>query len=117
MDYAGRANRPIAKQGLAVNVFFGDQSPASRIAGIVAVITHHKVVVWPDVDGGLALRRKIKPRIQILFVELRSVYPHDAFAQLNRVSRQSDDTLDVTLGRVIREPEDHNIAALNLRRP
>src|SRR5215212_9366162 len=68
--------RPIAKQGLAVDVFLGDQSPDPGIAGVVAIVTHYEVVIGSHVDGRLAAVRQIQPLVKISLFNVTTVHAH-----------------------------------------
>ncbi len=84
---------------------------------MVAVVAHHKVVVWPDVNRSLTPMREVKPRIKVYLTQILAVYANNSLVYFHSVARETEDTLDVALGRVIRKPKYNYIAPFDLRRP
>ncbi len=61
--------------------------------------------------------RQVQTRIEIRLLEVTPVYANDAFVNFNPVTRQADDAFDITLRRIVRKPENDNVAAIDLGRP
>src|SRR5260370_33277258 len=61
--------------------------------------------------------RHVEPGVEILLLEVSSVDAHAAVVNFYRIARQADDAFDVTLRRIVGEPEDDDVAAFNLWRP
>src|SRR5258705_12566913 len=117
VNHAGGGQRPVAKQRLSVNVLLRHQSPDPRITRVVAIISHYEVVVRPDINLRLATVRQIQMRIKIALLQIATINSYHALVNLHCFPRQSDDTLDIALRRIVREPKNHDIAAIELGCP
>src|SRR6476620_3845029 len=112
MNHARGAQWPITKQSFSVDIFFRHQTPDSRVAGVVAIITHHEVIARFDVGWSRTAMSKIKSWIQI-----SAIHPDYSFVNLHSVTRKADNSLDVTFRGIFRKPEDDNVASIKLRCP
>ncbi len=72
-DRADVGRRPVAKERLAVNIFFGNESPDARVARIVAVVAHHEKVMVFDVDRRMIAAHHVEARVEIRLDEFLPV--------------------------------------------
>src|SRR6185295_18468734 len=76
MDDARVRERPVAEQRLAVDIFLRHQSPDARVAGIVAIVVHYKIIVGPNVDRRLTAMGHVEMRVEIGFLQGMVVESH-----------------------------------------
>src|SRR4030095_866655 len=57
--------------------------------------------------------RKIESWIKICFIQIPAVYSDHSLVNLYRVAWQTYNSLDVTLRRIVRKPENHDVASSN----
>src|SRR6185369_16463592 len=103
MNHARRAQWPITKQSLSVDIFLRHEAPDSRVARVVAIITHHEVVARFDIDWSRTSMRKVESWIQIGLIQVAAIHPDYAFVNLYSVARKANNSLDVTFGRIFRK--------------
>src|SRR5262245_51054472 len=114
MNHTRRSQRPVTKESISVNVLLWHQAPDTRIAGVVPVVTHHEIVVRPHVDGGCATVRQIESWIEIRLIQVATVNSYHSFMDLHCVAGETDDPLDVTLGRIVWKPKDYDVATIQV---
>ena len=112
---AGLIERPVAKEGLAVNIFLRDEAPDARIAGMVAVIAHDKIIVVFDNNGGLGGGGAVQVFFQIGFVQDLVIDEDTPVADFDGFTGKPDDPFDITIVGVIGIPKDNDITACEVR--
>src|SRR5688500_8660944 len=89
------------------------RAPGPAVVRRAAVVTEYQIIF-----GGNAHRRHRLPVAVLVryvaFFEPLPVDDHGAVVDLDNVAGHSDNPLDVGLGLVHREPENHHVAALNV---
>src|ERR1700675_545452 len=105
-------DRPIRKDGAAVNKLAGHGAEDARIIGADAMIAHNEIMVPGDADGA-EVAHVFVLRGDIRLVGRAAVDVDDALANFDVFSRQTDDALDERFRMVERIPENDDIAALD----
>src|SRR6187399_379725 len=101
---------PISENRFAVDIFFGNQSPDTAVAGILPVVTHDEVVT--DVDGaGIHVSLVHVFLLDVRFFQRFSIDEDDALADLNSVARQANDSLDERFCVIAWIPENNDVPA------
>ena len=112
-----RTQWPVPKQCFAVNILFRYQPPNARIAGVIAIITHHKIITGLDVGRWFVRMRHVQMRIEITLVQVAAVDSHLSVMNFDSIAGQTDHALDITLRRIFRKPKHHDVGAINFRGP
>src|ERR1051326_7799589 len=109
-------DRPISKDGLAVDVLLGDEPPHAAVVGLITVVAQHVKV------AGLDVYRRIgsmvhELRQDVILIKRLVVDINNTTAHFNDVPGHPHDALDIGLCGIQRIPENDNIFTLNLFDP
>ena len=85
---------PVSEDCFAVDILFGDETPHTAVVGLIAMIAQDVVVTGFDID-----RRVTSPIEEIgrhvVLIEYCPIHEDVAFLDVNDITRQTDNTLDI----------------------
>src|SRR6267154_3137278 len=95
-------------------VFAGHATPKAAVVGIAAIVAHHKITIVRNFDRRVQVVR-IGAAGGVAFREPYTVHPNRAVVDVDGISRQADDSLDI-VRRIWRERwlEDYDLLAMGI---
>src|SRR5258705_6529041 len=89
-----------------INQFFRYRTPDSRIARIIAVVSHEVVRMPLHRYRQLRSLGNIQSRVDVRLRQLRAIDPYFTTSDLDLLPRQTNQSLNITFGLVQRIPKD-----------
>src|SRR5580698_6917972 len=105
-------DRPIGKNGAAINKLAGDAAEDARVVRADAMVAHDEVAVPGDAHGAVVAHVFVLRR-HVRLVNGAAVDVNDALANLDIFTGQADNAFDERFRMVERIPENDNVASLD----